>query len=98
MGNVYTGQITKCSWCQNKQVQVLLMQQTRGKNQTNTQLMGNISVPQKQYLQSKTKDVLSPGGSTFKVGTSPLPSEFQHEGLHPGDFKNIVPEQLFQYT
>lgn len=68
------------------------------KNQTNTQLMGNISVPQKQYLQSKTKDVLSPGGSTFKVGTSPLPSEFQHEGLQPGDFKNIVPEQLFQYT
>lgn len=98
MGNVYAGQITKCSWCQNKQVQILLMQQTRKQNQTNTQLRGNISVPQNQYLQSKTKDVLSPGGNTFKVKISALHSEFQHEGLQPGDFKNIFPEQLFQYT
>lgn len=98
MGNVYTDQITKCSWCQNKQVQVLLTQQTRKQNQTNTELMENISVPQKEYLQSKTKDVLSPDGNTFKAGTSPQLSEFQHEGLHLGDFKNIVPELLFQHT
>jgi len=62
------------------------MQQTWKQNQTNTELMGDISVPQKQYLQSKTKDVPFPGGETFKVRTSPLPSEFQQEGFHPRDF------------
>lgn len=60
--------------------------------------MEYISVPQKQYLQSKTKDLLFPGGDTFKVRVSPLPSEFQHEGLYLGDFKKIVPQQMFQYT
>lgn len=74
------------------------MQQTWKQNQTNTQWMGYISVAQKQYLQSKTKDVLFPGGDTFKVRTAPLPSEFQHEGLHPGDFKKVVPQRVFQYT
>lgn len=59
--------------------------------------MRSIPVAQKQYLKSKTKDVLSPCGNTFEVGTS-LPSEFQHKELQ-GDFKNIFPmEQLFHYT